>query len=74
MWGRLRDIGGLRLGTLENLLTEKRAAIALADFMAESGLLGQFKDSVDELTREAPLREAEQRNREASASYEFRTL
>ena len=44
MWGKLRDVGGLQLGTLENLLTEKRAAIALADFMAESGLLGQFKE------------------------------
>ncbi len=44
MWRKLRDVGGLRLGTLENLLTEKRAAIALADFMAESGLLDQFKD------------------------------
>lgn len=44
MWGRLRKVEGVRLGTLENLLTEKRAAVALADFMAESGLLGQFKD------------------------------
>jgi hypothetical protein len=32
------------LETLENLLTEKRAAITLADFMADIGLLNQFKD------------------------------
>lgn len=44
MWERLRDVGGLRLGTLDNLLKEKRAAIALADFMVDSGLLDQFKD------------------------------
>jgi hypothetical protein len=42
--GELREVGGVRLRMLGKLLTEKRAAIALADFMSESGLLDQFKD------------------------------
>lgn len=42
MWERLRDVPGLRLGTLENLLTEKRAAVAVAELMVKSELLGQF--------------------------------
>jgi hypothetical protein len=44
MWEKLRRVPGVRMGTLENLLTEKRAAVALAEFMAESGLLSQFNE------------------------------
>lgn len=44
MLDTLREVPGLRLGTLDNLLIERRAAVALANFMVESGLLGQFRE------------------------------
>lgn len=44
MWHTLREVPCLRLGTLDNLFTEKKAAVALANFMVESGLLGQFRE------------------------------
>lgn len=44
MWHTLQEVPGLRLGTLDNLLTERKAAGALTNFMVESGLLGQFRE------------------------------
>jgi hypothetical protein len=44
MWHTLWEVPGLRLGTLDNRLNERKAAVALANFMVESGLLGQFRE------------------------------